>query len=96
MERDELNPGQLFKISGSYWQTCTLHAGVRLEIFTVIGENHATGEEIARRLDGDVRGVKMLLNALAAMDLLTKEGDRYANTPLSKMFLINRIGWYFL
>lgn len=88
MERDELDPGQLFKISGSYWQACTLHAGVRLEIFTVIGEDQATGEEVARRLDGDVRGVTMLLNALAAMDLLTKEGDRYANTPHSKMFLI--------
>jgi SAM-dependent methyltransferase len=88
MESDELNPGQLFKISGSYWQACTLHAGVHLEIFTVIGEDRATGEKIARRLGGDVRSVKMLLNALAAMDLLAKEGDRYANTPLSKIFLI--------
>jgi SAM-dependent methyltransferase len=88
MGRDELNPGQLFKISGSYWQACTLHAGVRLEIFTVISEDQATGEEVARRLDGDVRGVKMLLNALVAMDLLTKEEDRYANTPVSKTFLI--------
>jgi SAM-dependent methyltransferase len=65
-----------------------LHAGVRLEIFTVIGEDRATGEEIARRLAGDVRGVTTLLNALAAMGLLAKQGEQYANTEMSKTFLV--------
>ncbi len=88
MTTDEITPGQLLNISGSYWQACTLHAGVRLEIFTVIGEDQVTGEEIARRLAGDVRGVTTLLNALAAMDLLTKQGEQYANTEMSKTFLV--------
>ncbi|MBW2644828.1 MAG: methyltransferase domain-containing protein [Deltaproteobacteria bacterium] len=88
MTTDEITPGQLLNISGSYWQACTLHAGVRLEIFTVIGEDRVSGEEIARRLAGDVRGVTTLLNALAAMGLLTKQGEQYANTEMSKTFLV--------
>jgi SAM-dependent methyltransferase len=88
MKNDDLNPGQLLSISGSYWQACTLHAGVRLEVFTVIGEDRVKDEEIARRLAGDVRGVTTLLNALAAMGLLTKQGEQYANTEMSKTFLV--------
>ncbi|MFH1673331.1 MAG: methyltransferase [Pseudomonadota bacterium] len=88
MKTDKLTPGQLLSISGSYWQACTLHAGVRLEIFTVIGEDRVKGEEIARRLAGDVRGVTTLLNALAAMGLLAKQGEQYANTEMSKTFLV--------
>ncbi len=88
MTTDELTPGQLFSISGSYWQACTLHAGVRLEIFTVIGEDQITGDEIAQRLNGDLRGVKTLLNALAGMGLLAKQGDLYANTEAGKAFLV--------
>jgi hypothetical protein len=42
---------------------------------------------VADKLDGDKRGVKMLLNALSAMDLLVKKEDIYSNTPLSLAFL---------
>ena len=30
------NPGTLLETSGYYWKTCTLHTGVKLDIFTVI------------------------------------------------------------
>ena len=87
MTEEKLNPEKILKLSGSYWETCTLHAGVKLDVFTIIGKNHLKGENVADKLKGDKRGVKMLLNALSAMDLLVKKKDVYSNTPLSLMFL---------
>ncbi len=88
MTIQELNPGKILKMSGSYWETCTLHAGVKLDIFTLLGKESMTGEELSKKLNSDKRGTIMLLNALSAMDFLKKKDNKYANTPLSAVFLI--------
>jgi len=87
MTAEELNPGKILQLSGSYWETCTLHAGVKLGVFTIIGNDHLRGEDVADKLNGDKRGVKTLLNALSAMDFLEKKEDFYSNTALSLTFL---------
>jgi len=84
---DKWNPGRLLEVSGSYWQTCTLHAAVKLDLFTKLGTEQLESEEVARRLGGGPRGVPMLLNALVAMDLLTRSDNKYANTPAASTFL---------
>ena len=68
MADEELNPDKILKLSGSYWETCTLHAGVKLDVFTIIGKDHLRGEDVAVKLNGDKRGVKMLLNALSVLE----------------------------
>ena len=64
MSANELKPEKILKLSGSYWETCTLHAGVKLDVFTIISKDRLKGEDVADKLKGDKRGVKMLLNAL--------------------------------
>jgi hypothetical protein len=32
--QEDWHPGTLLALSGSYWQTCALHAGVALDLFT--------------------------------------------------------------
>ncbi len=88
MTTKELNPGKILKMSGSYWETCALHAAVNLDIFTILGKESMTAEEIAGKLNSGARGTIMLLNALTAMDFLEKKYTKYANTPLSAAFLI--------
>ena len=83
----ESGPGKLLGISGSYWQTCTLHAAVKLDVFTAIGNDKMTHREAAGKLSLDPRAVDMLLNALCAMALLEKIEDAYINTSESKTFL---------
>ena len=87
MTAKQLKPEKILKLSGSYWETCTLHAGVKLDVFTIIGKDRLKGEDVANKLKGDKRGVRILLNALSAMDLLVKKEDIYSNTPLSLTFL---------
>ncbi len=87
MKSQRWNPDRILEISGSYWQTCVLHAGVKLDVFTTLGDRQLSGEDLVQELNGDGRGVTMLLNALAAMKLLIKKGDQYSNTSAAKSFL---------
>ncbi len=85
---EELNAGRLLGISGGYWQACALHAGVKLDIFSEIGEGDKSAKEIAGDRGYDLRGVTALLNALSAMGLIVKKGERYSNSEGSKSLLI--------
>lgn len=87
MKPEEWNPGKILGLSGNYWAACALQAGVKLGVFSHLGNQSLSGEEIAGRLKGDSRGVTTLLNALTAMNLLTKQEGLYANTPFSSSFL---------
>lgn len=74
-------------MSGYYWKTCTLHAGVKLDIFTMIGSEALSSGEINEKLKVDSRGLAMLLNALSALELLVKKDDKYSNSPAALNFL---------
>jgi predicted O-methyltransferase YrrM len=87
MNAQQVNPGNIIEISGGYWKACTLHAGVKLDIFTAIGSEQLTTQDVAQKMDGDKRGVTMLLNALTAMNLLVKEDGKFSNTAVSASFL---------
>ena len=83
MAKRDWHPGELLEISGYFWKTCTLHAAVKLDVFTLIAEKQLTGVKVAEKLDTAPKGVERLLNALVAMGLLTKTNDTYSNTPSS-------------
>jgi SAM-dependent methyltransferase len=82
------HPGRLLAISGSYWQASTLHAAVELDIFTAIDSGARTRDDVARAVKADPRAAGMLLNALAAMQLLVKTGEAFANTAESRRYLV--------
>ncbi len=83
----EWNVGRILGVSSSYWAGCTLQAGVRLGIFTILDDLKCTANEVAEKAGTDVRATSLLLNALVAMDLLEKEEKRYLNTPFAQQFL---------
>jgi len=87
MTEREWNPGMLLGLSGSYWQTCALHAGVKLDVFSTIGGKTLPAETIAKKVGADERAFTMLLNALTAMQLLEKTDNRYRNTPAGATLL---------
>lgn len=78
----------LLETSGSYWATCALHTGVKLELFTVIGRGKMDADTVAKRIGGNAYGVETLLNALCAINLLRKEQGLYANTDFSMKYLV--------
>ncbi len=87
MTTQSIHPGKLLTLSGAYWETCTLHGAVKLDIFTTLGSEGDTAKGVAQKINGAPRSVAMLLNALCAMELLEKKDDHYSNTLLSTTFL---------
>jgi hypothetical protein len=52
------NPGKLIELSGYFWKTCTLHAAVKLDVFTCLGNiilHHHHLVESWSRLDQGVQ-----------------------------------------
>lgn len=88
MEPEPWTAERLLQTSGSYWATCALHAGVKLDLFSQLETGPATAAELARRLGGDPRGAGMLANALVALGLLSKQGELFANTPFASRQLV--------
>ncbi|MFH1152957.1 MAG: methyltransferase [Pseudomonadota bacterium] len=84
---ETLTPGKLLGISGAYWQTCTLHAAVKLDVVTAMGEGPVPAAVLAGKIDADPRALAMLLDALCAMDILSKSGNDYAPTQPALKFL---------
>lgn len=83
MDQSNWNPAELLKLSGGYWSACALHAGVKLDLFSHAG----TIAALARATSSDERGLEMLLNALTALGLLEKGGERYAPTVFAAEYL---------
>jgi ubiquinone/menaquinone biosynthesis C-methylase UbiE len=86
----EWSRGELLTASSAYWRGCALQAAVRLGVFTVLHDGGREPDEIAAALECDRRGTEYLLNALAAMELLIKEGSRYSNTAAARELLSAR------
>jgi SAM-dependent methyltransferase len=87
MDPREWNLGKLLELSGGYWQTCALHAGVKLDVFTLMGTKACTADDLAKQIGADERALAMLLGALAAMRLLAKNGGSYTAEPAALDFL---------
>jgi SAM-dependent methyltransferase len=87
MSSREWTTGDLLELSAYFWKTCTLHAAVRLDVFTKIGTAALSAEQAARQVNGSTDGVERLLNALTAMELLTKTNGRFACSPSVRALL---------
>lgn len=83
-----MTPGKLLSLSGAYWSSCALHAAVNLRVFSILGDETLEAGEVARRLGADSRGTRLLLNALAALELLQKREGLFANSPLARECLV--------
>jgi len=87
METTDWTQAKLLKLAGGYWEICALHAGVKLDLFSPLVARPRTAAELAEELGTAERGLGMLLNALAAMQLLEKHGEDYAATDFAADFL---------
>ena len=94
METTDWNPGELLKLSGSYWATCTLHAGVKLDLFSHLADGPRTSTQLSEKLSLNARGLTMLLNALVALQLLEKQGNGYVVSESVAPFLDRKAPGY--
>jgi len=71
-------PGDLASMVRGYQNAAVVMAAAELELFDRLAGSDFTAGEAATRLAADPRALTTLLDALAAIQLLDKRGDRYA------------------
>jgi len=84
------SPQLFFQTINAHQRTEALKAAIELEVFTAIGEGNTTAAEIAKRCQTSEKGMRVLCDFLTIMQMLTKQGDRYALTLDSATFLDKR------
>jgi precorrin-6B methylase 2 len=80
-------PERIFNTLNAYENTAVLKTAIELDIFTAIGEGASALAPLAARVNASERGVRILCDNLAILGFLTKEGERYALTQESALFL---------
>ncbi len=83
----ELSLAEIFQL-GYYWETKILLTAVKLDLFSAIDTKPRTAGEVAQRMGADARTLELLMNALVATGVLTKDGDRFANTSVAQTHLV--------
>jgi hypothetical protein len=88
MERD---PSHIMQVGMGFWPSKTVLSAVELELFTQLGTESMTGEEIGERLGLHPRAIYDFLDTLVALRFLERDGNgtdgRYRNTADSAVFL---------
>jgi SAM-dependent methyltransferase len=78
---------ELARLNGGYAESRILHAAITLGVFDALDAAGRGADEIARDLRTNGRATTLLLNALVAMRLVRKNGDRFTETDASRTFL---------
>jgi len=86
-----VDPSHILQIGSGFWPSKVLLSAVELELFTHLGTESFTGQEIGDRLGLHPRAIWDFLDGLVALGLLDREGDdrdaRYRNTQDTAVFL---------
>jgi predicted O-methyltransferase YrrM len=75
------------KVAAGFRAAKILMVATDLALFDAL-EEPRPGAEIAARVQAAPRSVAMLLNALAALGLVVKEGERFKNSELTSRYLV--------
>ncbi|MBI3666298.1 MAG: hypothetical protein HY236_08755, partial [Acidobacteria bacterium] len=80
-------PDDLLQTAREFQESRVLLTAIELDLFTAVGQGGASWE-VSSNLGTDQRATEMLLNALAAMGMLTKQSGVFHNTPVTTRYLV--------
>lgn len=84
-----LNPEKVLQYSFAYAPPLMIEAAVRLDLFDALAGGEKSADDIAAETKTSVRGVRILLNGLVGLGLLTHpQPGRYQLTPEADAFLV--------
>lgn len=81
-----MNYDQMIERSRAFQESRVLLTAIELDLFTAVGGG-ATARQVSERLGTDLRATEMLMNALAATELLTKKDGTFQNAPVAGRYL---------
>jgi ubiquinone/menaquinone biosynthesis C-methylase UbiE len=82
------DPELLHQMAFSFIPSRVLSAGLQLGVFSHIAAGKKTAKEVAAAAQASECGIRMLLDALVAVQLLARNGPGYELAPLASQFLV--------
>ena len=76
------------ELARCFWYSAILRAGIKMDVFNLLEEGKLTFDEVAQQIGASPRYVRAFLEACVVLDLLEKQGNRYANSPMAANFLV--------
>ena len=84
---EQPNPEKILQMGLAFWASKTLLSAIEMDLFTELSHGPEPFDSISGRIGLHPRGARDFLDALVALGFLVRNGDRYANTPETDLFL---------
>jgi len=82
-----MNTESILACGRAFMECRILLSAAELDLFTLLSDAPLSAEEVTERVGGDARAITMLLDALAALEFITKREGRYRCQPDSARLL---------
>src|ERR671933_933766 len=80
-------PERILGLGLGFWGSKTLLSAIEIGLFTELAKGPLDAETLAERLMLHPRSARDFLDALVALGMLERDGDRYSNTTETNLFL---------
>src|SRR5918911_2742708 len=84
---EQSTPERILGLGLGFWGSKTLLSAVEIGLFTELAKGCLDFETLSERLMLHPRSARDFLDALVALGMLERDGDRYSNTPETDIFL---------
>ena len=84
---EQASPERIMQLGLGFWGSKTLLSAVEIGLFTELAKGSLDFETLAERLMLHPRSARDFLDALVALGMLERDGDRYTNTPETELVL---------
>lgn len=84
---EPLNPEKILQTGLAFWASKTLLSAIEMGVFTELSHGPESFDALSGRVGLHPRAARDFLDTLVALGFLTRNGDVYANTPETDLFL---------
>lgn len=88
VKAEDISLNDMLELSTAFQKSRIFLTAFELGVFTVLGNESKSSQEISEAINADHRGTDRLLNALCALKILKKSGEQYKNSPATAEFLV--------
>lgn len=87
MVKGRLTPAKIMQLGTGFWGSKTLLSAIELGVFTELAKGPLDGAALTKRLQLHPRSARDFFDALVALGMLKRTGQRYADTAETTLFL---------
>ena len=87
MATGRLSPAKIMQLGTGFWGSKTLLSAIELGLFTELAKGSLDAAALTKRLQLHPRSARDFFDALVALGMLKRTGQRYANTAETALFL---------